>query len=283
MGVLSIVKGVGSTTNRVLVLADASHVEFTSMEQLEGLASLGLIPNAFCIRKYGNNISAVTGDLIISQAAIGAGYEAYTFESVAFSAEVASDAAADTEIPLSVTGLDASGLPQTKAVLTDAVTGTAGSAIPGTWLSITRGKVTGPALPVGNISIGKGAPQATGIHTAANMKARIDIGAGQTELAVWKVPTGYTLLMKEWSAGGAATLSAAAKTALLHLLVKPPGGSNLVKSHLHINTAGNVSDRKPMYWEAYEGGSEIRVAAKAVSAATEIWAEFYGIYLKDAE
>lgn len=275
---LTLITPGGISSKAMIQLTSNRVIDFSSMEQLEGLVSAGLVPNAGRVRKFGRNPATANLDDIWVGAELGAGYENKSHQVTAFTAWGCSSSAGDTDIDIVVSGLDENGEPQDATFSTDASDGTTGALIPGSWLEISRAYVNDTTEPGGNISIGKDEP-AGGVHSGANLQAYILQGSNQTEQASWRVPTGYTFYLKEWRAGS--KTAGVAKTSTIQLLAYPPGYAERVKSNLHLYTFGQSLATQYMGWEAYSGGTQIDIHALEVSASHDIWAEFYGIYVKD--
>ena len=121
----------------------------------------------------------------------------YTFLSVATTLYASSSSASDT-VSINVQGLDANWDLQTASVT---LTGQTQKVIPGTWLRVFRAYNEGAADLIGDVYIAgnAGAAITDGVPDVASLiKAKIDIGDGQTMMAIYTVPNGYTAYMTRW-------------------------------------------------------------------------------------
>ena len=120
----------------------------------------------------------------------------YTFLAAAATLYVSSDSAADTAKSINVQGLDANWNLQTKSVT---LTGQTQAVIGGTWLRVFRAYNESATTLAGNVYIAETDTLTTGTpQTASKIKAKIDLGDGQTMMAIYTVPNGYTAYMTRW-------------------------------------------------------------------------------------
>ena len=107
--------------------------------------------------------------------------------------------------------------------------------------------------------------------------ARIDAGAGQTGMAWYVIPNGYTGYLLRWYAATGKNASAA--FAELHFKVRKwstngPGNTGVIKRHGLISTQGNdLDDRRPVA-AVYPARTAMWVDAFEVSATVALSAGF---------
>jgi len=108
----------------------------------------------------------------------------YTFAASAETLYVSSSDGGDT-MDVTVVGLDADGV-ETTATVT--LAGQAGVVLPGTWLRTYRAYISGATAPAGDVYVGTEAAPTVGVPAAGNVRAKIDVGVGQTLMALCTVP-----------------------------------------------------------------------------------------------
>ena len=134
----------------------------------------------------------------------------YPFPTSAGTISVVSDSASDSAVTVRISGLDANFLPVTANV---ALNGTTAVVTTQTFLRINSvTTISGNA--VGNVTFTRG----------ATVIAKITAGLGQTQMAVYTVPAGYTLYIIYYQAdGNTTTTSGAYMNTRLRLTLNPSG------------------------------------------------------------
>jgi hypothetical protein len=134
----------------------------------------------------------------------------YPFPSSAATISVVSASASDTAVTMVIYGLDANFLPVTATV---ALNGTTPVVTTQTFLRINR-VVTTVGNAVGNVTF---------THTATVI-AQVNAGIGQTQMAVYTVPAGYTLYVTYYQAdGNTTTTSGAYMNTRIRTTLRPSG------------------------------------------------------------
>jgi len=126
------------------------------------------------INKFGTNTNIADG----VEEPVWSGSGAYTFSTTADITHIVSSAAETQTIE--VQGLDANWAVVTQ---TKALTGTTGVALDTPLIRVFRMKVNDATTNAGVVQCGVGA--VTSAFTAGNLRAQIDIGAGQTLMAIY--------------------------------------------------------------------------------------------------
>lgn len=129
-------------------------------------------------QKFGGNLD-VNGTV----ETVWDGGGAYSWQAAAESLEIVAENAADQNIVVDVTGLDANYDMQTVSVTTDGADGTTPVAISGTFIRVWRAKVTS-GTTTGYLRVRVPGPGAT--------RAEIADGNYQTLMAIFTVPAGFT-------------------------------------------------------------------------------------------
>ena len=134
----------------------------------------------------------------------------YPFPSTAATISVVSASASDTAVTMAIYGLDANFLPVTAIV---ALNGTTPVVTTQTFLRINS-VVTIVGNAVGNVTF---------THTATVI-AQVNAGIGQTQMAVYTVPAGYTLYLTYYQAdGNTTTTSGAYMNTRIRTTLRPSG------------------------------------------------------------
>ena len=156
--------------------------------------------------------------------------------------------------------------------------GTTNVATANTYVIIHRMKII-PQTDGGGINAG--AITATA-DTDSTVTARIEIGVGQTEMAIYGVPTGQSLVLSGW--GGSINKDSSAGAADILFLANPLPGSDatifLRKANLGLQTTGTSQFwREFRPWRKFAGPCLFKVRATASANNTDISAEFDGMVI----
>ena len=156
---------------------------FTETTPFELLVAQGLVPNVTNVNIYG------------SQSAVGATFipvwenaTAYTFPASAQQMRLYSSSASDTNVSVTIQGLNAAYAQVTEVlVLTNGTTGvlTTNSFLRINNLSVTR---TSSVNPVGNLYLSDSGKTTT--------YGQINIGVGRSQATIYTVPAGYTFYLQ---------------------------------------------------------------------------------------
>ena len=134
----------------------------------------------------------------------------YPFPASAGTISVVSASASDTAVTMLITGLDASFLPQTESVT---LTGTTPVVTTKSFLRINKVETTA-GNAVGNVTFTRG----------ATVIAQVNAGIGNTQMAVYTVPAGYTFYLTYYQADGNTTTTSGAYMNTRIRLTKNPSG-----------------------------------------------------------
>jgi hypothetical protein len=195
----------------------------------------GEYPNHTSVNKFGRNSAVPAGREEIWDGS--AAYE-YIADDVFSTMYISSDAAGDTSLTWSVTGIDSDYNYSTVTVTTDASDGrtfvalTSG-ATDNKWWRIFRAVNTSGTAATGNIYISKDNTDAgaDGIpDTLTDIQAKVLIGNEQTLMAMWTCPVDYKAYITHYYAS-----TSTAKVSEVGLFVKPFGGVFNNKSAIDIN------------------------------------------------
>lgn len=181
-------------------------------------------PRTIGIRKFGRNADVDAAEDIWSPGGT------YTFASAAETLYLSSSDNADT-MEMTVVGYDADGLETTEV---KALTGQTGVALAGTWLRMYRAYVSGATGPAGDVYVGTEATPGSGVPALGNTRAKIDVGVGQTLMAITSIPVtvGTKTVKTAWISNMLLTVlpgSPAGVDVEFGLFVKAPGGIFLRK------------------------------------------------------
>lgn len=164
----------------------------------------------------------------------------YTFLAAASTIYVSSDDQTDTEIEITVEGLDANWATQTVTVETDDSDGRTFVALTGTWIRVNRAYVSGADAPSGNVYISSDNTDAGGDgipDDATTIKAQILTGHNESDQAIYSIPASTTGYIAEWFADG--ITGTVSQGAIVSLLVREFGGVFRIIAH----TAISINDR----------------------------------------
>ena len=192
-----------------IIIRDASNASYTAGVTSDGALKMedrllaiseGLVPGHSLMLKFGRNPDIDTG----AAEDVWEGGGTYPFQSTAKSLEVLSDSTSDTSTgvgarTITLIGLDSSLNEQTQVIT---MNGTTAVAITGTWLRVHRCSVTTAgtsAVNVGTLTVR--------IAGGGTTLLVVGAGNGQTLMAVYTIPTGYTGYMMKYyvSANAGAT------------------------------------------------------------------------------
>jgi hypothetical protein len=187
----------------------------------------------------------------------------YTFLTTATALYASSSSAADT-VSINVQGLDGDWNLQTKSVT---LTGQTQALIPGTWLRVFRAYNESATLLAGDVYIAgdAGAAITGGVPDVASLiKAKIDLGDGQTMMAIYTVPNGYTAYMTRWYA----TLAVSrASYAVVQLRKRASGGVFRASREIGLTGAGNSIYQELLNIAIpYASKTDIKITIKEVGA-----------------
>lgn len=195
--------------------------------------ALGLVSGYSFVNKFGRNPDLDTGangEDIWTQGGL------YTFLAAAATLYVSSSQAADTQ-EITVQGLDATWAFQEKTI---DLTGQAQAAIEGTWLRVLRAFNSDSTPTTGDVYIAETDNLTGGVpDTASKVKAKIDIYAQQTLMAMYTVPLGKT----GYYIGGYQTLNKVGATIGVNVrfYARETGGVFRVQRVLGIQSTGSSS------------------------------------------
>ena len=150
--------------------------------------STGRIPGKASVNKFGANTNIADGVAEIVWSPSGV----YTFSTTADITHAVSSSASDTG-DVEVQGLDTNWNLVTQTVT---LNGTTGVALTTALLRVFRLKYQDAVTNVGVLQVGVGA--VTSAFTAGNLRAQIDIGTGQTLMAIYTVPAGKTAYFQKY-------------------------------------------------------------------------------------
>jgi len=205
-----------------------------------------------------------------------AGAPTKVFPSVAGDLFIASDAAGDTDVDVTIVYLDATGVERT---VTKNLDGQTPVDVEVTALDSNRMWISGATAAVGNIYLSTSGSFTAGVpDVATTVVAFIEAGYGQTEQCTYTVPSGkkmvLTLLQVSMSRG-----SGAAGSAEVQLRVKPSGGSVLVKREWQATDSSPVKDGTVFVFAAL---TQVVVRVKDVSDGDTHLTGVWKFYLVDA-
>ncbi len=229
-------------------------------------------PNtAFNVNKFGMNLATAAGDDVHdgSNAYTGWLAAATAIEVLSGEAEDASPAG-DGVRTMTIEGLDANKEPQSKSVT---MNGVGVVAVAGTWMRVFRAYITSS----GDTQTNEGLITIR-VASAGATVALITAGYGQTEMALYTIPAGYTGLLFEANAQ-VKSESAANVTATFHLSTNEDGKGWRVR-HVFDVMGGKDEHEWPGGLELQEK-TDIRIRASAMSKAAPTSAEFFLICVKN--
>jgi hypothetical protein len=147
----------------------------------------------------------------------------YPFPASAGTIVVVSDSASDTAVTVLINGLDASFQKQTETV---ALNGTTNVTTTKSFLRI-NGVTTVTGNAVGNVTFTRG----------ATVIAKITAGLGNTQMAVYTVPAGYTFYLSYFQAdGNTTTTSGAYMNTRVRYTTNPGGVVTIVSQTTYLNS-----------------------------------------------
>jgi len=224
----------------------------------------------------------INGDVGTSVETVWAQGGTYTYPATATVMKISSSSASDTSAgtgarTISIAGLDANYNEISETVILNGQTevNTVNS-----YLRISRMFVAtagSGATAVGTIYAGTGTVTA---GVPANIFGMIAINANQTQMAFWTVPAGYTLyLMGVFYTSGNATANAWTN---FQLIQRPLGG--VFRQQSSTRTAGSgdfvLDFHTPI---SFAEKTDIEIRAVASAGASNVSAEFEGIYIKNPD
>jgi len=151
--------------------------------------SRGLVRGVSHINKFGINNAIADG----TEETVWSASGAYTFSTTADITHIVSSAA-ETQL-IEIQGLDTN---WNEVTQTKALTGTTGVALDTPLIRVYRLKVLSAVTNAGVVQCGVGA--VTTSFAAGNLRAQIEIGFGQTLMAIYSVPAGYTAYLTKYYA-----------------------------------------------------------------------------------
>jgi len=224
----------------------------------------------------------VNGDVGTSVETVWAQGGTYAYPAAAtvmkISSSSADDASAGTGArSIAIFGLDANYNEISESVLLDGQTAVNTG---NSYLRISRMYVTtagSGATAAGTIYAGTGSVTS---GVPATVYGMIAIGANQTQMAFWTVPAGYTLyLMATFFTSANSTANASTN---FQLIQRPLGG--VFRTQSSARTAGNGDFILDLHTPlAFTEKTDIEIRAIASAGASNVSAEFEGIYIKNAD
>ena len=153
----------------------------------------GLVNGHSSVNKFGANTNIADG----TEEVVWSGSGAYTFSTTADITHIVSSSASDNGKTVEIQGLDANWdlIVQDKVLGTPATTGVA---LDTALIRVFRMRFNDAATNAGVVQCGVGA--VTTAFTVGNLRAQMDIGFGQTLMAIYTVPAGKTAYMTKYYA-----------------------------------------------------------------------------------
>jgi hypothetical protein len=194
----------------------------------------------------------------------------YTFSSSAAINRISSNATADNGLNIEIEGLDAN-----YNIVTQTVTlaGTAKASLDTPLLRSYRMKnvasttLTGTVWLYENVAATSGVPQ-----TTTAIRAVIDGGQNQTEMAIYTVPAGFTAYMTNWHAGLSRNRDAVCD---IHLLAREEGSVFQLK-HTAVRAKNGTTDGQHFFkpYKRFPEKTDIVMRANSSVASTGVSAGF---------
>lgn len=172
----------------------------------------------------------------------------YTFLSVATQLYASSSAAGDTTQTFEVLGLDGAGL---EVIRTVTLNGRTQVALSDTLLAVIRAYNSGSVAATGDVYIAEADDLTDGVpDTASKVKAKIDIAAQQTLMAITTIPVtvGTKTVRRAWITDMLATVLPGSPSGVvvnLALTVQLPGGVFRVRS------TASLTDSQPILYRPF--------------------------------
>lgn len=228
--------------------------------------TMGNIENAGIVNKFGHGTVAGASPETIWDGAVVSGVTNYTYIATPSTLYISSDNAGDDQV-YEVHGLDATYRPQVQRVTASGFTFVA---LDGKWIRVFRILNVGTTDNAGNIYVsddntdvgGNGIPD-----TVTNIKAMITIGNNQTLMAVYTVPVGRCVLIRQtiYTCGKGDDVE-------FTLWVRPFGGVLQIKDHHHVYETSFVRPFGP--YLLVDEKEDIEVKGKIGAAGGESSAAF---------
>jgi len=151
----------------------------------------GDIPGYSSINKFGTNQDIADG----TEEIVWSGSGVYTFSTTADITHIVSSSTSDNGKTIEIQGLDSNWdlVVQEKALGSPATTGVA---LDTALIRVFRMRVNDASTNVGTVQCGVGA--VTTAFTAGNLRAQVDVGNGQTLMAIYTVPAGKTAYLTKY-------------------------------------------------------------------------------------
>lgn len=237
--------------------------------------SLGLVSGHSYINKFGRNPDLDTG---ANGADIWTQGGLYTFLSAAATLYVSSSQVADTQ-EITVQGLDATWAYQEQTV---DLTGQTQAAIPGTWLRVFRAFNSDGTPTTGDVYIAETDTLTGGVpDTASKIKAKIDIYAQQTLMAIYTVPLGKTGYVVDQyytinKASGATMIVNA------RLYTREPSGVFRVQNIFAVQSTGSSAlAHRPLFAEGYPAKTDMLMRGVSFANDADVSAGFSVLLIDD--
>ncbi len=195
----------------------------------------GTVEGLYTIHKFGSNSNV---DIATAPEALWEGGGVYPYQTGTVSIEGISDSAQDGvagtgALTITVEGLDENWDRQSETFTTN---GTSAVAIAGTWRRIFRAYV----VTSGSGSINAGTVDIQ-IASAGAVLAKIGVGTGQTLMATYTVPAGYTALVGPWQASSLAFTGGTETEVALIARYNDDSGTNAIRYKSQVGLRGGGS------------------------------------------
>ena len=236
--------------------------------------SMGLVDGTTHIHKYGVNdvVTTSTDPETIWDSGGVYPYDANSTTNIKY---ISSDSLADTNITIQVQGLDIDGAAVTQ---TATANGTNVVTLTTPLWRVFRMKNTSAYTNAGTLYCHTAAAPTAGDPDAADTRATIEVGHGQTFMAVYTIPAGCVGFVAHIEAGielTGASPAAAVQYANIHFSAREYGKTFLVKKTFTCISGGNTSfHARPEIPLRFPSLTDLQISVDEVSATMGAWGAF---------